>query len=330
MFCAASGKASLEICRRLGERARAVGPADRQARRDRAEDRPHGRRHVRDGGRGRAHLAGWPTRTRSTSGSRPRSRRCGTRERAWEMANDTLQIRGGRGYETARLAEGARRGALPGRAHGPRPAHQPDLRGLERDHAPVHRPRGGGRPPLGRGRDGRPARADRRSASRPRRQGGAALRVVVSRRASWGGACWPRYREFGALARHLRFVDRTSRRLARSIFHAMVRFGPGLEKKQAVLGRIVEIGAELFIMTSAVREGARAMVEAEPGRPHADRARPTCSAATPAAASTRASTSCSTTRTLPPTRSRAECWRAATPGSRKAWWACTRATETHP
>jgi hypothetical protein len=78
-----------------------------------------------------------------------------------------------------------------------------------------------------------------------------------------GWSAWPRYSEYGALARHMRFVERTSRRLARSIFHAMVRFGPGLEKKQAVLGRIVEIGGELFMMTaSAVK--ARRMLEENP------------------------------------------------------------------
>jgi len=67
-----------------------------------------------------------------------------------------------------------------------------------------------------------------------------------------GWSAWPRYSEFGALARHLRYVERTSRRLARSTFYTMVRFGPGLEKRQAVLGRIVDIGADLLTMTAAV------------------------------------------------------------------------------
>ena len=49
----------------------------------------------------------------------------------------------------------------------------------------------------------------------------------------------------------MRYVNRTSRRLARSLFHAIVRFGPKLEKRQAVLFRLVDIGAELFAMSAA-------------------------------------------------------------------------------
>ncbi|MEX2196600.1 MAG: acyl-CoA dehydrogenase family protein [Thermoleophilaceae bacterium] len=60
------------------------------------------------------------------------------------------------------------------------------------------------------------------------------------------------YDEFGELAGHLRFVERTSRKLARSIFLAIGRWQARLEKKQAFLGRIVDIGAELFAMASAV------------------------------------------------------------------------------
>ena len=61
----------------------------------------------------------------------------------------------------------------------------------------------------------------------------------------------PKYSEYGGLARHLRYVDRTSRKLARSLFYAMMRFGPKLEKRQAVLGRLVDIGAELFVTAVA-------------------------------------------------------------------------------
>jgi alkylation response protein AidB-like acyl-CoA dehydrogenase len=60
------------------------------------------------------------------------------------------------------------------------------------------------------------------------------------------------FSEFGALARHLRYVERASRKMARSTFYAMGRWQAKLERKQSVLGRIVDIGAELFAISSAV------------------------------------------------------------------------------
>ncbi|WKG04134.1 acyl-CoA dehydrogenase family protein [Mycolicibacterium sp. HK-90] len=64
------------------------------------------------------------------------------------------------------------------------------------------------------------------------------------------------FTEFGSLAEHLRYVERASRKLARSTFYAMSRWQGKLEHKQRFLGRIVDIGAELFAMTAAcVRAG---------------------------------------------------------------------------
>jgi hypothetical protein len=58
------------------------------------------------------------------------------------------------------------------------------------------------------------------------------------------------YSDFGRLAKQLRFVERSSRRLARQTFYGMGRWQARLEQKQAFLGRIVDIGAELFAMAA--------------------------------------------------------------------------------
>jgi hypothetical protein len=64
------------------------------------------------------------------------------------------------------------------------------------------------------------------------------------------------YDEFGGLAGHLRFAERSCRKLARSIFYGMSRWQGGLEKKQAFLGRVVDIGAELFAISAACVKAA--------------------------------------------------------------------------
>jgi alkylation response protein AidB-like acyl-CoA dehydrogenase len=60
------------------------------------------------------------------------------------------------------------------------------------------------------------------------------------------------FSEFDALGTHLRYVERAARKMARSTFYAMGRWQAKLERKQSVLGRIVDVGAELFAISSAV------------------------------------------------------------------------------
>jgi alkylation response protein AidB-like acyl-CoA dehydrogenase len=71
------------------------------------------------------------------------------------------------------------------------------------------------------------------------------------------------YQEFGPLATHLRFVERSARKLARETFYGMARWQAGLEKRQQFLGRIVDLGAELFAMAAvcvrADRDGGAAV-----------------------------------------------------------------------
>ena len=64
---------------------------------------------------------------------------------------------------------------------------------------------------------------------------------------------WPSFSRYGTLGKHLRYAARASARLARNTFHGMARFGPGLERRQGFLFRIVDIGLEIFAMSVAIR-----------------------------------------------------------------------------
>jgi alkylation response protein AidB-like acyl-CoA dehydrogenase len=171
-------------------------------------------------------------------------------EMAWLVADELVQVRGGRGYETAAsLAARGERGV---------PAEQilRDLRIgrifegsteimrllIARDAVDTHLSVAG---------DLIDAHADRATKAR------AAVRAAGFY-ARWlppltvgKGQVPTAYSEFGSLAPHLRFVERRSRELARSMFYGMSRWRGRLERKQDFLGRVVDIGAELFAMTAA-------------------------------------------------------------------------------
>ena len=52
------------------------------------------------------------------------------------------------------------------------------------------------------------------------------------------------------LQAQINYAARTSKRLARGLFHAMARFGPKLDREQLLLSRFVGIATELFAMSA--------------------------------------------------------------------------------
>ncbi len=224
----------------VGIRARAMGQARRQARGHRAQDLVHGRAHLRHGSHRRPrHRDGGPRRLRHPpggSGGQGVEHRPHVGDRGRHDA-DPRRAR----LRDREEPEGARRAAHRRRAHDARLPHQQDLRGLLRDHAPLHGPRDGGQVYAG---------------------------WYPTRWLGWGR--WPRYSEFGALATHLRFVERSARKLARASFHGMLRYQAKLQNKQAFLFRLVDVANELFAMAATV---ARARALAEKQRPEAAEAR---------------------------------------------------------
>ena len=60
---------------------------------------------------------------------------------------------------------------------------------------------------------------------------------------------------------HLAFVARNSKKLARSIFHTMAKFGPKLEFEQVILGNFVDIGVDLFVMAASLAKAEQLLAQ---------------------------------------------------------------------
>jgi alkylation response protein AidB-like acyl-CoA dehydrogenase len=67
----------------------------------------------------------------------------------------------------------------------------------------------------------------------------------------FNSSLWSQHDEMGALADHYKYVHSTAHRLARTIFHKMGMYQDKLERKQVLLGKLVEVGTELFAIASS-------------------------------------------------------------------------------
>lgn len=174
-----------------------------------------------------------------------------TTEVGWRIVDDLLQIRGGRGYETADSL--AARGEVPIAVE----RMMRDFRinrifegsseimrlFIAREAVDTHLNVAGDmiKPGISTGQKiGAMAKA------------GAWYAGWLPKRFIGSGQRPGAYGEFGKLAGHVRFIERNSRKLARNMFYAMGKYQAKLEKKGHLLGRFVDIGAELYAMSCAV------------------------------------------------------------------------------
>jgi alkylation response protein AidB-like acyl-CoA dehydrogenase len=66
-----------------------------------------------------------------------------------------------------------------------------------------------------------------------------------------------------ALRTHLHDLEKDTRRLGRDLFHMIVRYRQGLQRRQMVLGRLVDCGAELFAIGAVLSRAASPAAPAE-------------------------------------------------------------------
>jgi len=166
-------------------------------------------------------------------------------EALWRTVDTALQIRGGRGYETA--------DSLRGRGEKPMPMER--LLRDARINMIIE-----GTSEIMRLFIAREALDPHLKAAGASATSGKADYLKAAKfYAGWYPLLWIAFRTDlqnvdvnSKLKTHLRFVANSARKLARDLFHMMMRYRQGLQKKQMVLGRLVDFGAELFAMTASI------------------------------------------------------------------------------
>jgi alkylation response protein AidB-like acyl-CoA dehydrogenase len=182
-------------------------------------------------------------------------------EACWRIVDQTVQIRGGRGYETARSLRGRGEPGLPVE----RIMRDSRINMIIEGTSEIMR--------LFIAREALDAHMRVVSSLLGPGTPGDKLRAALSAfgfYAVWYPAQWigmlggPGFTALGPrLAGHLAFVKRTSHTLARALFHGAMRHQTKLAYRQQLLGRLIDVGAELFAMAAACSK-AQAMVRLQP------------------------------------------------------------------
>ena len=175
-------------------------------------------------------------------------------ERSWEHVNDTMQIRGGRGYETAASLD----------ARGEEPIAVERLMRDSRINTIFE-----GSSEIMRLFIAREALDPHLKIGAPMLNSklpiGTRIRAAVKAcafYARWYPRQWLCHSSGSVscgskvLDGNTRFAAAATRRLARSLFYAMARFGPKLEREQLLLGRFVDIATEIFAISATCARAA--------------------------------------------------------------------------
>lgn len=173
-------------------------------------------------------------------------------ERNWEIVNETMQVRGGRGYETMQSlrdrdapgsADPVERFLRDARITTIFEGSSEILRGMAiaREGMDHHAKLG---------KDVLNTRNDLVT------RAWAAMKAGVFY-APWYVSRWLPAVPDGLggvdpeIADHVRWTASTSKKLARKLFHQMMRHGMGLERRQLLIGRFVDVATELFALSAA-------------------------------------------------------------------------------